>query len=274
MQERSAKARKHEGAKAGKDIRRNPFVLLRFYTFALILISLQVSAQDPEIRRERVFTGEGLYGFMNGAADLFLEYGFKSLVNRDMVYKGEAFTVDIYEMPNPENAFGIYSMHVFRCQHADSLGAIDCFSPYQLQAVVDNLYISIVFPSGSMKAQQIAGELIPLFIPDKQTSMPAIPTQIESSPPFSGKVKYLKGPISVSSASRDLTALLKNMDYIGVWFKPDNQTKTYKAAILFPSSEAMGKFKSSNPEIDVNQSDKNMLLISRQEKESESSKLF
>ncbi len=274
MQEKSAKARKREGANARKEIRRNPFALLRFSAFALILISLHVSAQEPEIRRERVFTGEGLYGFMNGAADLFLEYGFKSLVNRDLIYKEEAFTVDMYEMPNPENAFGIYSMYVFRCQHADSLGAIDCFSPYQLQAVVDNLYISIVFPSGSTKAQQIAGELIPLFVPAKQSSMPAIPDLIVSSPPFSGIVKYLKGPISVSSASRDLTALLKNVDYIGVWFKPDNQTKTYKAAILFPSSEAMEKFKSSNPEIDIIQSHKNMLLISRQEKESESSKLF
>ena len=250
------------------------FALFCFYAFALIMLSLQVSAQEMEIRRERVFTGEGLYGFMNGAADLFLEYGFKSLKNRDMIYKGEAFTVDIYEMLNPENAFGIYSMHVFRCQSADSLGAIDCFSPYQLQAVVDNLYISIVFPSGSTKAQQIAGELIPLFIPAKQSSMPSIPDLIGSSPPFSGIVKYLKGPISVSSASRDLTALLKNMDYIGVWFKPDNPTKTYKAAILFPSFEAIEKFKLSNPEIEMIQLEQNILLISRQEKESESSKLF
>ena len=38
-----------------------------------LLIPLTVWGQDPEIKRERVFTGTGLYGFMNGGADQFLE---------------------------------------------------------------------------------------------------------------------------------------------------------------------------------------------------------
>jgi len=245
-----------------------------FLFLSTLIISLHVSAQEPEIRRERVFTGEGLYGFMNGAADLFLEYGFKSLVNRDIIYKGESFTVDIYEMPSREDAFGIYSMHVFRCQHADSLGYIDCISPYQLQAVVNNSYISIVFPSGSSKAQQIASELITLYISAEHLSMPAIPGELKSSPPFSGIVKYLKGPISVSSASRDLTALLKNVDYQGVWFQADSQTKSYRAVILFSSSDEQEKFKQTIPESDILHADKDSLFIRRNEKENEPSRLF
>jgi hypothetical protein len=240
----------------------------------VLIFTVQLLAQEPEIRRERIFAGEALYGFMNGAADLYLEYGFKSLVNRDIVYKGENFTVDIYEMPTPEDAFGIYSMHVFRCQHADSMGFINCFSPYQLQAVVDNFYVSIVFPSGSEQAQEIASELISLFIPAAHSSMPAIPVQIESSPPFSGKVKYLKGPISVSTASSDLSTILKNSEYQGVWLKADLQTKTYKAAILFSSSEEMGKFKRSITAANTILSDNGVCIIQRQEKEREPVTLF
>lgn len=41
-------------------------------------------------------------------------------------------------MPSPEDAFGIYSLHIFKCERTDVLGCIDCLSPYQLQAVVGN----------------------------------------------------------------------------------------------------------------------------------------
>jgi len=250
--------------------------LLRKLIFTLFslapLLASNLQAQAPEIKRERVFTGEGLYGFMNGAADLFFEYGFKSLMNRDISYKGEDFTVDIYEMPDRNDAFGIYSMHVFRCQLADSIGTIDCSSPYQLQAVVDNFYISIVYPSGSAQAQQLAGELIPLFIKTENSVLPDIPPEIAISPPYSGVVKYLRGPISVSGTSRDLTTLLKDVAYRAVWFKSDPQTKSYKAAILFSSPEAKKAFGKTIPDSDIFLSDDNALLIRRKEIEPQPSK--
>ena len=239
---------------------------------AVGMISLSLPAQNPEIKRERVFTGDGLYGFMNGGADLYLEYGCQSLVNRDLVYQGESFTVDIYEMPCWEDAYGIYSMHIFRCQQADTLESVNCFSPYQLQAVVDNFYVSIVFPSGSTKAQQLAGELIPLYVSPHRSFLPDIPKEIAPSPPFSGVVKYLRGTLSVSHASRDLTALLKNTVYRGVWFSADRTTQTYTAAILFSSSDEKEKLKQMIPESDILRSDEDALFIRRKEKEDESAK--
>ena len=250
-----------------------------FFLAALVLASNLLAQVTPEIRRERTFTGDGLYGFINGAADLFFEYGFKTLTNRDITYKGESFTIDIYEMPGCNDAYGIYSMHVFRCRQADSIVAIDCTSPYQLQAVVDNLYVSIVFPSGSDRAQQIAGELIPLFVNTENSSLPEIPPkdksgksplpdipqEIASSPPYSGIVKYLRGPISVSGTSRDLTALLKDVAYQGVWFRADPQTKSYKAAILFSSPEAKEAFVKMVPNSDIFLSEDDTLFIRRKE---------
>ena len=243
-----------------------------FFLTTLVLASNLPAQEMPEIRRERIFTGEGLYGFMNGASDLFFEYGFKTLMNRDITYKDESFTLDIYEMPGRNDAYGIYSMHVFRCRQADSIGAIDCSSPYQLQTVVENFYISIVFPSGSDRAQQIAGELIPLFVKAENSSLPDIPQEIASSPPYSGIVKYLKGPISVSGTSRDLSALLKDVVYQGVWFRADPQTKSYKAAILFSSPEAKEAFVKMVSNSDIFLSDGDALFIRRKEIEPQPSK--
>ena len=92
----------------------------------LTFIPVFLVAQEVKVKREREFTGSGLYGFMNGGAEQFLEYGVSKLVARDVVYEGQEYTVEIYDMPTPEDAFGIYSLHVFRCQRADTLGCIDC----------------------------------------------------------------------------------------------------------------------------------------------------
>ena len=241
---------------------------MKIFLFVFVFtISFRLFGQEPVIKRERLYEGKGLYGFMNGAADLYYEYGFKSLLNREIKYKGEDFTVDVYEMPSREDAFGIYSMNVHRCQQADSMGFINCFAQYQLLSVIDNYYVSIVFPSGSAKAQQIATELISLYVSANKSTMPGIPEEFSTLPPFSGVIKYLKGPISVSSESKDLSILLKNAAYKGVWFKPDNQTKSYKAVILFSSPDEMRKFRLTIQDSDIIKAGDDSLFIQRKEVE-------
>lgn len=194
-----------------------------FYRWFLFFLCVPafLGAQEPEVKRERTFTGTGLYGYMNGGAEQFLEYGVSKLVTRDVVYQGEEFTVDIYDMPSPEEAFGIYSLHIFRCGRADTLGCIDCLSRYQLQAVAGNRYASVVFPSGSARAERLADELIRLYIPLEGQLRPDIPEDLREERPYSGRLKYLKGPISVSGISASLAALLKEGGYTGVWFVSD-----------------------------------------------------
>ena len=149
----------------------------------LLLIPAFLVAQEVEVKRERVFTGSGLYGFMNGGAEQFLEYGVSKLTARDVVYEGQEYTIEIYEMPTPEDAFGIYSLHVFRCQRADTLDCIDCLSPYQLQAVAGDKYVSVVFPSGSAAAKSKVDELIRQYLPMDGKDNPAIPALLQEISP-------------------------------------------------------------------------------------------
>lgn len=66
-----------------------------------------------------VFEGKGLYGYINGGAEIFLQYGFKELaVTRyARVEDGDqnagtsrTVTLEIYRMASPEEAFGIFSV--------------------------------------------------------------------------------------------------------------------------------------------------------------------
>lgn len=209
-----------------------------FLAFSFHSMLAQSQSEELKVERERTFTGAGLYGFMNGGADLYMEYGVMSLITRDVIYIGEKYTIDIYEMPTPEDAYGIYSMHVFRCQRADNDKCIDCLSSYQLQVVSGNRYVSVVFPSGSTIAQQGADELIRFYVSlEDSKNRNIIPELIVSKPPYSGVVKYLKGPLSVSTVSRGLTALLKGHTYTGVWYTEDKKEDTYQALIYLADKE-------------------------------------
>lgn len=234
-----------------------------------LLFPLLLFAQAPEIKRERVFTGAGLYGFMNGGADQFLEYGVSKLVTRDVVYKGEEFTVDLYDMPTPEDAFGIYSLHIFKCARADNQGCIDCLSPYQLQAVAGSQYISVVFPSGSEAARRLADELLRLYAPADGKPQPVFPDVLGLSSPFSGRLKLLRGPISVSGVSTSLSQLLDGIAYTGIWFIADKPGKGYKALIYVAGENEKQILETRVPASERLAEGPDFLYIAGKEKETE-----
>jgi hypothetical protein len=63
-----------------------------------------------QTREEQIYTRDKLYGYIDGGAELYLSYGFNSLYN--CVYEAQNspdLIVDIFDMGNSENAFGIFS---------------------------------------------------------------------------------------------------------------------------------------------------------------------
>ena len=189
-----------------------------------------------EVKNERVFTGTALFGYINGGADLYYEYGFKELVSREIVYKDEEFTVDIYTMDTPLNAFGIYSIHAYKCTRADSLGRFDCLSKYQLQAVDGNAYISIVFRSGSDAACKAADELYRMFVADGKTGI-SVPNQMMYMvKSYSGTVRYLKGKLAVNNVKSSLLEFLEGIESYEIWYV-ENADQNNLALFLLPSGK-------------------------------------
>ncbi|MDR1727122.1 MAG: hypothetical protein LBT74_04225 [Acidobacteriota bacterium] len=59
----------------------------------------------------RFFDADGLYEFINGAAENFLIYGFEKVVTADYSNPDQPseVTVEIYQMKDPRNTFGVYA---------------------------------------------------------------------------------------------------------------------------------------------------------------------
>jgi len=133
---------------------------------ALMLSCFAASAQVPEgfpsisedrletgkIKSERTYTKESLFGYMNGGAELYLEYGFDRLVVSEIDIDGTEYKVEVYKMDDPEAAYGIYSVSVFRCDTSGHLDAYACQTAYQLQLCKGDYYISIINNSGKALA--------------------------------------------------------------------------------------------------------------------------
>lgn len=240
--------------------------------FPIILQSQESS--DITVKRERTFTGEGLYGFMNGGADLYLEYGVQKLVTRELIFKGEEYTVDIYTMPSAVDAFGIYSVNVFKCDKADELGCFDCSSTYQLLLAVGNKYVSVVFQSGSDAARANAGKLVKRYIDIDEEKKLLIPSELRLSSPYSGRLKYLKGPLSISNTDFSLSTMLQDIAYSDVWYVLDRQTKENKALVFIKANEDIKKLEKQIAAEDIIEIGKDFIFFFNQTKKEEQKENF
>lgn len=234
---------------------------------AALLFSQQAMGQLT-VERERSFTGAGLYGYMNGGAEQYMEYDVISLVARDILYHEERYSVEVYELPTAADAFGLYSIHVFKCDRADSL-SINCLSAYQLQAAVGTKYISVVFPSGTSKARQMADEVMKIYTPACGSLESVVPKQMGIEAPYSGRVNYFRGPLSISTASSYLTQLLKERSYSGVWYVGDKTTDSFRAMVLLPDPKELELLKAEIAEENLVEVGEDYLLFSGVEPETE-----
>jgi len=105
------------------------------------------------------YSGKALFGYIDGGAELYLEYGFKKLGRQQVRSSKEEIVVEIYQMAGANEAYGIFSVQRFKCVPVDSLSPNTCFSRYQLQAVVGSCYLSIMNESGTSSARQACVEI-------------------------------------------------------------------------------------------------------------------
>ena len=110
------------------------------------------------------FLPDDLFEYINGSADLYLSYGFRSLVTTNMVHaNGLSFIIDIYDMGTLLNAFGIYSNYRYPEGNFAPIGAEAIISPgyirfYQGRYLVD-LNASDTTPMLSETVHQAALEI-------------------------------------------------------------------------------------------------------------------
>ncbi len=137
------------------------FILLNSSAGAQQTILSRAVSQTEGIEEvhSRTFTDASLYGYIDGGAELYLEYGFDTLMVTELVCDGRDIKAEVYRMKDAEAAFGIFSVSRFRCNGGARLTEHICRSAYQLQFTKGPYYVSIINDTGSQADQDKSGEI-------------------------------------------------------------------------------------------------------------------
>jgi len=155
-------------------------ILLTLGLFTMHHINSQdIPRLDPdEIQLARIISGniyEGaaLSRYINGSIELYKAYGFEKLSKQEVELEGEKYTVLVYQMADPESAYGIYSIFRKKCDTIPRLTRSDCVTASVYFAQRNKYYYSVINQFDSKKAGQesidlartLAGKIHPDSIP-------------------------------------------------------------------------------------------------------------
>jgi hypothetical protein len=89
------------------------------------------------------FSESNLFDYIDGGAELFLEFGFRELLVQHYERDSSEITLELYRMESPEAALGIYLTKSDEETPVSGIAARNSGSPYQLTALRGNSFIQI-----------------------------------------------------------------------------------------------------------------------------------
>jgi len=89
------------------------------------------------------YNKNGLYGYIDGGAELFLEFGFDVLRLQKYQYDNSEISVDVYRMTSPEAALAIYLMKCGEEKPIKEVLARNTGDFYQLTILKGNCFITV-----------------------------------------------------------------------------------------------------------------------------------
>lgn len=203
---------------------------------AYVILTLNIFAQSNEIfpkltgpeipgakiTREQNFDGSGLWGYINGGADIFLEYGFENLLLQEIEISNYRFKVEFYRMNNPESAFGIYSASHYRCGRRSGKLQFNCITDYQIQFAKGNYYVSIINTNGSPEEQKISGNIFEIIISKIDAPEFVLPEFFMNSNllPFLEILKHFKGILGIQNGIPEWYDYFEKYDGFGIYLLP------------------------------------------------------
>jgi hypothetical protein len=146
------------------------------------------------------YKGDNLFLFIDGGADIYLEYGFKQVINCMYICDANAsIKIEIYEMKSPEAAYGIFSYNEEEEDEKFSVGNGGTITSYSVSFWKNNYLVSITGSNndGSTKAGLVN---FAKFIDSKIEpggKKPAIVDLLYSTKENPVSVKYLKGNLAL-----------------------------------------------------------------------------
>jgi Family of unknown function (DUF6599) len=207
----------------------------------LLIVSMTAKAQIPEgfpvlgrndlpearFQPARYFTAESLFGYMDGGAELYREYGIDYAVITEFDVEGRHYKCEIFRMRGTEEAFGIYSVSKYKCLGSPSLFQFSCRNKYQLQICKGQYYINIINRSGTAADSLVmlkTGEILDQKISEPAADLSEFIPDV-SSEDLRGNSILAKGKLGLANGAPEWEGYFKDQTgYCALIYKAQDRT--------------------------------------------------
>jgi len=152
----------------------------------------------------KLYSGNQLYEYINGGADLYLEYGFDQAATLE--YKGPddaVIIVDIYRMASPRAAYGIFSVHSgMKYTPVLDVGTIGALTPYQFTFCKGEYFVAVQALEEGEEADRSLdyfARLVDSRISGADTAFPALVRELPSEGLLPQSVTLVHGVLGLNS---------------------------------------------------------------------------
>ena len=150
--------------------------------------------------KPEIFESAGLYGHIDGGAEVYLELGFDRLTVQRYLSGAAEIVVEIYRMSDPVAALGIYLMQCGRESPDETVGARNTKNPFQLLFVKGAVYATVTNADGSAegaKALAPFGRYVAARLPAGDAGDPF--AALPAAGRIAGSERVIRGPFTLQA---------------------------------------------------------------------------
>jgi hypothetical protein len=221
------------------------------------------------------FRGDDLYLYINGGAEIYLEYGFSQVIVQDYRHTdGKEISLEIFEMADDASAYGIYTFKRSRTGQHLSIGDSAQLADYYLNFWAGRFCVTLTGFDESRKTQE-GLKLIARAVSEQIKQRGGAPAIVSFLPEESRTVqglKYFKGNLGLNNI---YPRLLPSLSGFVEGVKGDFPGGVLAFILRYPDEEtARKKLRAAKKELAENQNYRNFQeieenLLAAQDKKSQ-----
>ncbi len=157
------------------------------------------------VAREQTFEGKALYGYIDGGAELYLEYGFRRAVVQEIVSETLHVHLEVFEMTSGESAAGIFSVTARGCAPDRIFWSFRCASRFHAQEARGRYYVRAANVSGAPAESSLTASIVGLVASKIKDSVYSPPTLFLDSLLLAGQRSFIlaRGPLGLENGLDD-----------------------------------------------------------------------
>lgn len=188
------------------------------------------------------YDGSQLYGYINGGAEVYREFGFDKVAAQTLENDGHEVQVDVYRMKSASAAFGVFSIARSRCGGTLKSARWSCVNDNQVQFCKGPYFVNITVmdrAAQSRDASRRAAEILLSRMKEKDFTLPGgLIASADASAP-----RYVRGPLALAQTEADWLPLFEGIGRFDLYVVPyGEQSGATLASFTFVSTRDVTRF--------------------------------